>query len=145
MSKSIKHYSEELKLSLIRSYYESGQSKGKFCKKHALCDTSLLNYWLKTYENSKEMLPLRSEAKSDDDMSNRSKDSYREEVHELKKRIRELEKALDYSKLETLARDLMIDKAEEYFEISIRKNLGPSSVRTGQRARAENLGRLQAV
>ena len=127
MSKSIKHYSEELKLSLIRSYYESGQSKGEFCKEHDLCGTSLLNYWLKTYENSKEMLPLRSEAKSDDDMSNRSKDSYREEVHELKKRIRELE------------------KAEEYFEISIRKNLGPSSVRTGQRARAENLGRLQAV
>ena len=124
MSKSIKHYSEELKLSLIRSYYESGQSKGKFCKKHALCDTSLLNYWLKTYEVRKEMLPLRPEAKSDGDMANRSKDSYREEVHELKKRVRELEKALDYSKLETLARDLMIDKAEEYFEIPIRKKSG---------------------
>ena len=124
MSKSMKHYSEELKLSLIRSYYESGQSKGKFCREHGLCDTSLLNYWLKTYEVRKEMLPLRPEAKSDGDMSNRSKDSYREEVHELKKRVRELEKALDYSKLETSARDLMIDKAEEYFEIPIRKKSG---------------------
>ena len=104
----MKHYSEELKLSLLRSYYESGQWKSKFCREHGLCDTSLLNYWLKTYENSKEMLPLRSEAKSDGDMANWSKDSYREEVHELKKRVRELEKALDYSKLETLARDLMI-------------------------------------
>ena len=56
-------------------------------------------------------------------MANRSKDSYREEVHELKKRVRELEKALDYSKLETSARDLMIDKAEEYFEIPIRKKI----------------------
>ena len=54
------------------------------------------------------MSPLRSEAKSDDDMANRSKDSYREEVHELKKRVRELEKALDYSKLGTLARLLLL-------------------------------------
>lgn len=54
MSKRIKHYSEELKLSLIRSYYESGQSKGKFCKEHGLCDTSLLNYWLKTLRTAKK-------------------------------------------------------------------------------------------
>ena len=29
MSKNYKHYSEEEKLSLIRSYYQSGQSKKK--------------------------------------------------------------------------------------------------------------------
>ena len=33
MSKSMKHYSEDLKLSLIRSYYESGQSKDSYKKK----------------------------------------------------------------------------------------------------------------
>ena len=66
-------------------------------------------------------------------MANRSKESYKEENVQLKKRINDLEKALEYSKLETLARDIMIDKAEEYFDIAIRKNLGPSSVRTGQR------------
>ena len=58
------------------------------------------------------------------DMAKLSKEDYKEEVVELKKRIRELEKALEFSKLETLARDMMIDKAEEYFDIPIRKKPG---------------------
>lgn len=70
------------------------------------------------------MVSLCSEPASVEDMANRSKDSYKEEVTQLKKRIKDLEKALDYSKLETLARDILIDKAEEYFDISIRKKSG---------------------
>jgi transposase len=57
-------------------------------------------------------------------MPNRSKDDYKDENAQLKKRIRELEKALKYSRLETLTRDMMIDKAEEYFDIPIRKKSG---------------------
>ena len=57
-------------------------------------------------------------------MSNRNKDSYKEENVQLKKRIRELEKALEFSRLETLSRDMLIDKAEEYFDIPIRKKSG---------------------
>ena len=60
----------------------------------------------------------------EDEMAKRSKDSYKEENAQLKKRIRELEKALQFSRLETLARDLMIDKAEEYFDVPIRKKSG---------------------
>lgn len=43
---------------------------------------------------------------------------------QLKQRIKELEKALAFSKLETEARDLMITRAEEYFDIPIRKKSG---------------------
>ena len=57
-------------------------------------------------------------------MSNRSKESYQEENGRLKQRIKELEKALAFSKLETEARDLMITRAEEYFDIPIRKKSG---------------------
>ena len=57
-------------------------------------------------------------------MANRSKDDYKDEIAQLKKRNRELEKALEFSRLETLARDMMIDKAEEYFDIVIRKKSG---------------------
>ena len=65
------------------------------------------------------------QAESDEeDMANRSKDDYKDENAQLKKRIRELEKALEFSRLETLARDMMIDKAEEYFDIPIRKKSG---------------------
>ena len=38
--------------------------------------------------------------------------------------MRELEKALAYSRLETEARDVMIDIAEREYEISIRKKHG---------------------
>ena len=57
-------------------------------------------------------------------MSNRSKESYREENAALKKRVRELEKALSFSRMETEARDLLITRAEEYFKIPIRKKSG---------------------
>ena len=124
MSKIYKHYSEEAKLSLIRSYYQSGQSKKRFCISHDICGIRLLNRWLKKYESRQEIVSLCSEPESVEDMANRSKDSYKEENAQLKKRIKDLEKALDYSKLETLARDILIDKAEEYFDISIRKKSG---------------------
>ena len=57
-------------------------------------------------------------------MPNRSKEEYKEENAQLKKRITELEKALSFSKLETEARDLLITRAEEYFNIPIRKKSG---------------------
>ena len=75
------------------------------------------------HESEKDLLPLQPEP-DEDEMANRSKDSYKEENAQLKKRIRELEKALQFSRLETLARDLMIDKAEEYFDVPIRKKSG---------------------
>ena len=123
MSKSQKHYSESEKLSLLREYHQSGMSKTSFCKSRGLCGIVLLNKWLKKYGIEKEMLPLQSKL-SDEDMANRSKEAYKDENAQLKKRIRELEKALEFSRLETLSRDMMIDKAEEYFDIAIRKKSG---------------------
>ena len=124
MSKSQKRYSESEKLSLLREYHQSGLSKTSFCKSRGLCGIVLLNKWLKKYGIEKEMLPLQSDLSNDDDMANRSKESYKDENAQLKKRIRELEKALEFSRLETLARDMMIDKAEDYFDIPIRKKSG---------------------
>jgi len=123
MSKSQKRYSESERLSLLRDYHQSGMSKTSFCKSRGLCGTVLLNKWLKKYGIEKEMLPLQSEP-SDENMANRSKEDYKDENAQLKKRIRELEKALEFSRLETLSRDMMIDKAEEYFDIAIRKKSG---------------------
>ena len=123
MRKSPTKYSEEEKLNYLRLYHESGMSKRSFCKQHGIYDGTLLNSWLKKYESRKESLPLHPEPNADD-MANRSKDSYKDENAQLKKRICELEKALEFSRLETLARDMMIDKAEEYFDIAIRKKSG---------------------
>ncbi len=57
-------------------------------------------------------------------MAQRSKDCYKAENAELKKQIKALEKTLEYSKLETLSHDILIDKAGEYFNIAIRKKSG---------------------
>lgn len=43
----------------------------------------------------------------------------------LEKRIKELEKALEYAKLKNIAVETMIDIAEEQFRITIRKKAGP--------------------
>ena len=124
MSKKYKSYSKEDKLSLLRDYYQSGLSENSFCKSRGISSIRLLNTWLKVFVNEKELLSLQSEQANITDMANRSKESYQEENAQLKQRIKELEKALSFSKLETEARDLMITRAEEYFDIPIRKKSG---------------------
>ena len=124
MSKKYKSYSREDKLSLLREYYQSGLSKNSFCKVHEISCVHVLNVWLKKFASEKELLSLQPEQANTTDMANRSKESYQEEVSQLKQRIKELEKALAFSQLETEARDLMITRAEEYFDIPIRKKSG---------------------
>ena len=123
MSKAIReHYSEDFRLRMLSEYYDSGMSIYAFAKKHGI-DRGTFLRWTKTHESEKVSLPLQSES-GEDDMANRGKDSYKDENAQLKKRIKELEKALEFSRLETLARDMMIDKAEDYYDISIRKKSG---------------------
>lgn len=126
MSEKQKHYSETERLSLLREYYSSGMSKNSFVKKHGLCGSSILNKWIRKYSSEENNLSLSMSFTSEleSSMSNRSKESYREENAQLKKRIKELEKSLSFSRLETEARDLMITRAEEYFNIQIRKKSG---------------------
>lgn len=122
MSRKRTTYDAEYKICILREYYSSGMTKNAFLKKHNLPYATFLR-WLRSYELDNNSLPLQPD-QQDDDMANRSKDDYKEENAQLKKRIRELEKALEFSKLETMARDMMIDKAEEYFDIPIRKKSG---------------------
>ncbi|MBP3213026.1 MAG: transposase [Prevotella sp.] len=122
MSRRNQIYSEEFKLSVIRDYYSSSMSKRACVRKYSLSCNSLLTSWLRKYGAAEKVVSLQPE--TDDDMANRSKDSYKDENAQLRKRIKELEKALEFSRLETLARDMMIDKAEEYFDIAIRKKSG---------------------
>lgn len=121
--KYYKHYRKSEILSFLRLYHESGMSQRGFCRLHDISSSTLLKFWLSKYELREKEIPLRQE-ESVEDMSNRSKDSYKEENAELKKRVKSLEKALEFSKLETEVRDLMINRAEEYFDIPIRKKFG---------------------
>jgi transposase-like protein len=123
MSKAIReHYSEDFRLRMLSEYYDSGMSLYAFAKEHDINRVTFLR-WTKTHESEKSSLPLQP-GSTDEEMANRSKENYKDENAQLKKRIKELEKALEFSRLETLARDVMIDKAEEYFDIPIRKKSG---------------------
>lgn len=126
MSNKSKYYSREDKLHYLKLFYESGMSKYAFCKAHDIYSASMLNVWMKKYEKetSSVSLPLEEAVNQTDVMANRSKENYKAENAQLKKRIKELEKALAYSRLETDARDLMIDIAEKNFSIAIRKKAG---------------------
>ena len=100
-------------------------SKNACRVKYGLTSPTMLNSWLKKYSDVSKPLSLPSETSEDDDsMANRGKEDYKEENAQLKKRVKELEKALAFSRLETEARDLMITRAEEYFNIPIRKKSG---------------------
>ena len=123
MRKKWQHYSAEECLRVLRDYYSSGLTKGGCCRKYGIRNKSTLTNWLRKYEFHPELLSLRTNP-IEEDMANRDKESYKEENAALKKRIKELEKALAFSRLETEARDLMIDKAESYFNIPIRKKSG---------------------
>ena len=118
------HYSEEYKLSVIRDYYSSGMSKYACRKKYQLISNRYLIIGWKKYWDKIYFISLPDVSQTQEKMSNLSKSSYQEETQRLKKRIKELEKALEFSRLETKARDMMIDKAEEYFDINIRKKSG---------------------
>lgn len=123
MSVKRKHYSDEEKMSLLRQYYESGMSKYGFCRQNGIYSISMFNQWLLKWPSAEKALSLPA-TESPSTMPNRSKEDYKDENAQLKKRIKELEKALAYSKLETEARDLMINRAEAYFNIPIRKKSG---------------------
>ena len=123
MSKKRHHYSEEERLSILRDYYSSGMSMYACVQKYHMSTNSILIRWKKEYESHPEFVSLQSEPK-ELDMANRDKESYKEEIAQLKKRNKELEKALAFSKWETEARDIMISIAEEQFNISIRKKAG---------------------
>lgn len=123
MRKKPTKYTHEERLALLREYHESGMSKYRFAKEKGFSSPIMLSVWIKKYESEEKSLVLPSK-QSEEDMAQQSKVQLREDNEHLRKRIKELEKALEVSHLETKARDMLIDKAEELFDIPIRKKSG---------------------
>lgn len=123
MRKKPTKYTHEERLALLREYHESGMSKYRFAKEKGFSSQIMLSVWIKKYESEEKSLVLPSE-ESEKDMAQKSKVQLREDNEHLRKRIKELEKALEVSHLETKARDMLINKAEELFDIPIRKKSG---------------------
>lgn len=113
-------YTDPQRLSILRDHFESGRSRAETTRKYKLGTPSLINSWIKRF--SFEELDLSSTCKYSQDMK-KKQESNPKQVS-LESRIQELEKALAYSKLETLALNTLIDIAEKQEGIRIRKKAG---------------------
>jgi transposase len=113
-------YSEDFKLTVLRDYYESGSSLNSTAKKWGLSCYGLIVSWSRRYPIDSKSLSL-SRQLIDETMK---KHAPKTKEDELEARIKELEKALEYEKLKSLAYSTMIDIAEKEFNIPIRKKPG---------------------
>ena len=109
-----------------RSYLESNLSRNAIVKKYRIGQGTLIA-WLRIFgveknkENTKSVMVRKISKTKSDVKKTEAKDNVNQE---LLKRIEELEKALEYEKLRSLAYSTMIDIAEEDFKIKIRKKDG---------------------
>ena len=113
-------YTDPQRLSILRDHFESGSTRAETARKYKLGTPTLINSWIERF--SFEELELSSTCKYSQEM--KKKQQIDPEQASLEARVRELEKALAYSKLETLALNTLIDIAEEQEGIRIRKKSG---------------------
>lgn len=115
-------YSESFKLEVIQDYYASGMSMGSITRKYALSSNQLLSYWLKRYPIDSKELSLPEEVKAE--YMKKAESCKLSGEDQLRHRIQELEKALEYANLRARSLEVLIDIAEKNEGISIRKKPG---------------------
>ena len=119
-------YTQEEKMAIVKDYLESNLSRNAIVKKYRIGQGTLIA-WLRIFgveknkENTKSVMVRRISKTKSDVKKTEAKDNVNQE---LLKRIEELEEALEYEKLRSLAYSTMIDIAEEDFKIKIRKKDG---------------------
>ena len=119
-------YTHEEKMAIVKDYLESNLSRNAIVKKYRIGQGTLIA-WLRIFgveknkENTKSVMVRKISKTKSDVKKTEAKDNVNQE---LLKRIEELEKALEYEKLRSLAYSTMIDIAEEDFKIKIRKKDG---------------------
>ena len=119
-------YTQAEKMAIVKDYLESNLSRNAIVKKYRIGQGTLIA-WLRIFgveknkENTKSVMVRKISKTKSDVKTTESRDNVNQE---LLKRIEELEKALEYEKLRSLAYSTMIDIAEEDFKIKIRKKDG---------------------
>ena len=109
-------YSEEERRKIVLYHLTSGNSISKTAREFGLKSKTTLSYWLKKFAKSEESTTFAPNTQPLEPMQDKQE-------QELKKRIIELEAALQQEKLRTLALNTLIDLAEEQ-GIQIRKKSG---------------------
>lgn len=119
MKKKVNVYSDEFKYKVVQEYLNSDLSQEELLEKYSIGGHSCITNWMRKFglkEGPKPRNLLYST------MAKGKKKTPEELALEAK--VKELEKALKYEKLRSLALDTMIDVAEKNLKICIRKKPG---------------------
>lgn len=108
--------------SILIDYYASGISVYAIAKKYSI-NKRTLSYWIKKYPIDTVLVSLPAES-NEEVMAKKKANESEDEIARLQARIKALENALAFSKLEIHARDMLIDIAEKQEKIQIRKKSG---------------------
>ena len=120
MKRNVKYYSDEFKYQVVQEYLNSDLSQQELLKKYSIGGSSSITNWMRKFGLWNGS--ARSKPKEYTTMKKGKKKSAEELALEAK--VKELEKALEYEKLRSLALDTMINIAEDKLKISIRKKSG---------------------
>ena len=118
--KQYNYYSDDERMSYIREYLSSPESKSEFCKRHGFC-AKLLTYWLNKYQiEDKDM--GRSSKPVNSDAIDSSISELQKELSLLRAENRKLHRALADESLRHEACEELINLAESTYHIKVRKN-----------------------
>ena len=119
MKRIVKHYSDDFKYQVVQEYLSSDCSQEELLEKYSIKGHSSITNWMRKFGLKEESIKRHT---FNITMKKGNKKSSEELTLEAK--VKELEKALEYEKLRSLALDTMIDIAEDKLKISIRKKSG---------------------
>lgn len=119
MKEKVNVYSDDFKLKVVQEYLGSDLSQSELMEKYSIGGKGCITNWMRKFGLKEDRTIITGS--SVNMVKGRMKSP--EEVA-LEKKVKELEKALEYEKLRTLALDTMIDIAEDKLNVSIRKKSG---------------------
>lgn len=117
--KKVNVFTDEFKWRVVQEYLNSNLTQVEILEKYSIGGRSSISKWMRKFGLKNAPKTRRLNYNS---MPKGKKKTPEERALEAK--IKELEKALDYEKLRSLALDTMIDVAERNLKISIRKKPG---------------------
>ena len=116
-------FSEEFKLKVAREYMETEMSQVELLEKYNIRGSSSITNWVRKFGMLPEPEEKRKNGYQGYNIMKKGKEKTLAEKA-LEKRVKDLEKQLEYEKLRSDALDTMIKIAEDKFDIPIRKKSG---------------------
>lgn len=120
MKKRINFYSDEFKMQVVQEYLNSELTQPELLEKYSIKGSSSIINWMRKFGLKEASIQHRNNYTT---IMSKARKKTSQELS-LEAKVKELEKALEYEKLRTLALDTMIDIAEDKLNISIRKKSG---------------------